>query len=105
MAKQDALPGGAKRREMLARGSAELGPEGKAFLAMGRWGEALECLSAAGEKEALSELAQKAREAGDYFFWKGALRALGQKAPDHEAEEILRKAAESGKPSFAQQAN
>ena len=104
MAQGENLPGAAKRRELLAQGSSELGAAGRALLAAGRWGEALECLTAAGDAQALGELAVKAEEAGDYFFWKGALKALGRKAPDEDGGKILQKAAEIGKPSFAQQA-
>ena len=102
MAQNDTLPGAAQRREMLARGSAQLGPAGKAFLTAGRWGEALECLTAANEKDALADLAEQAKKAGDLFYWKGALKALGQKAPEKDAEDIIAKAAEAGKPSFGQ---
>ena len=98
------LPGARQRRALVTENSPKLAQAGKEYLAAGRWGEALECLSAAGEKESLIQLAQQAAEVGDIFYWQAALKAMGQKPSADEKDNLARVARESGKLAFAQKA-
>lgn len=101
---KDSAPTAKERRKLLAESPAGLGAAGRALLAAGRWGEALECLEAAGDREGIAELHQAALAAGDYFFWRRALSALGQAPTPAETEAVTRAAAAAGKDRFRAQA-
>ncbi len=93
-----------KRRRLLAEGDGGLGPLGHEYLAAGRWGEALECLAAAQDQQGLQELAQQAQEAGDWFYWRAALTAMGQEPSPEEQSQVAAAAEASGKNAFARSA-
>lgn len=90
-----------ERRKLLAANSPRLGEVGLAFLELGRWGEALECLAAARETSGLERLRDLALDAGDYFYAKAAAHALGQELSDQQLAQIAQTARESGKDAFA----
>lgn len=90
-----------QRRKLLAEGSPRLAEVGLAFLEAGRWGEALECLAAAGETSGLERLKREAGEVGDYFYAAAAARALGQELDTHQLDQIAQRAEETGKETFA----
>lgn len=95
------LPDAAQRRAMLSEQSPKLAQAGKDYLAAGRWGEALDCLTAAGEQEALGELARLAAERGDLFYYLGAMRALDQDPELAVVAEIAQNASQRGLDNFA----
>ncbi|MFH1060982.1 MAG: hypothetical protein V1797_20145 [Pseudomonadota bacterium] len=101
---KDSPPTARERRKLLAEQPSGLGPTGRALLAQGRWGEALECLEAAGDREGIAELHRAALAAGDYFYWRRALSALGQAPTPAEAEAVAAAAAAAGKARFQEQA-
>ena len=72
------IPTSKERRKLLADADPSLSAKGMALLKQGRWGEALQCLNAAGDTGGIDELAALAWEAGDLFFWQQAKEALGQ---------------------------
>jgi hypothetical protein len=90
-----------ERRKLLAADSPRLGEVGLDFLELGRWGEALECLVAAGESSGLQRLRDLALAAGDYFYANAAARALGQELSTEQLAQIAQTARETGKDAFA----
>ncbi len=101
---RDRLPSAAERRKLLSVTSPELGATGRRYLEQGRWGEALECLEAAGDREGLEQTRQAALEAGDYFFWRRALTLLGQPLDPAELTRLADQAQTAGKAVFQVQA-
>ncbi len=101
MAKRGELPTAKKRREMLAQGSPELGPAGRALAQAGRWGEALECLSAAEDREGLAQAAAAAAEAGDLFLYRRAKQLLGEEPEPRDLARLAERAEAAGKLSHA----
>lgn len=101
---RDRLPSAQERRKLLAAASPELGAVGRRYLDQGRWGEALECLEAAGDREGLERLRQAALEAGDYFYWRRALALLGQPQDPAELTRLAEQAQAGGKAVFQAQA-
>ncbi|MFZ5586733.1 MAG: hypothetical protein ACOZHQ_12470 [Thermodesulfobacteriota bacterium] len=101
---KDSPPSARERRRLLAESPAGLGPTGRLFLDQRRWGEALECLEAAGDREGLEKLRQAALAAGDYFYWRRALAALGQAPAPAEVQALAEAAAAAGKDRFREQA-
>ena len=92
-----------ERRQWVAESSPRLAEAGLAFLELGRWGEALECLSLAGHTQGLEDLMDRAAQAGDLFYWRMAAKALGRE-PDPAAQAALVQTARAaGKESFAAQ--
>ena len=100
MAKQQ-LPAAKDRRRLLADSRPALGEGGRSSLQAERWGEALECLKAAQDREALELLASSALEAGDFFYWTQALQALGREPGADELAELAQNARAAGKTAFA----
>ena len=98
------LPGAKTRRRMLRDKDPALAQAGRGFVEAGRWGEALECLEACPDQEALEELTQAAWEAGDLFYWRQGQRLLGHQPTAAELEELAQRAEAAGKPAFAQSA-
>lgn len=96
-----ALPSPTERRQMLAAESPRLAEVGRAFLEAGRWGEALECLAAAGQSEAIADLAALAVEAGDYFYYMGAKRTLGAEPEAKDLKALAEAARRAGLERFA----
>ena len=94
----------AERRKLLADNSPRLGQVGMAFLEAGRWGEAIECLAAAGDEAGLARIREMAVEAGDLFFAQAAAKALGEELSGHETGALTRQAKQAGKDVFAAQA-
>lgn len=101
---RDHLPSAKERRRLLEQKAGGLAQAGAGFLAEGRWGEALECLAAAGDQAGLNELAGQALEAGDLFTWRRALEALGQEPGPEGLGQLKARAQQLGKLSFAQAA-
>jgi hypothetical protein len=95
------LPTAKERRRMLAEGSSNLKGAGLALLAAGRWAEAQECLEAASQNGELSALAAQALEAGDFFAWRQALRALGQEPQAADLAKLVERATAAGKDAHA----
>ena len=85
----------------MATGYSELGQVGRAYLDAGRWGEALECLEAAKDRQGVEKLAAKALEAGDLFVWRQCSNILGRDLNPHEIRNLHMKAETLGKNSFA----
>lgn len=93
-----------ERRQWVADSSPNLAEAGLAFLELGRWGEALECLAAAGHTQGLESLMDQAAQAGDLFYWRMSAKALGRE-PDPAAQAAVARAArDAGKESFFSQA-
>ncbi len=90
-----------ERRKLLAANSPRLAEVGLAFLELGRWGEALECLAAAQDTSGLEQLRDLALAAGDYFYTTAAARALGQELSDQQMAQIAQTARQGGKDTFA----
>jgi hypothetical protein len=101
---KDQLPSAKDRRRLLAQKASGLGEAGGRFLKLGRWGEALECLAAAGHKAGIEDLAAQALEAGDLFTWRRALEALGQEPSLTDLGRLQARAEELGKHAFARTA-
>lgn len=101
---RDRLPTAAERRKLLSVASPELSATGRRYLEQGRWGEALECLETAGDREGLEQVRQAALEAGDYFFWRRALTLLGQSQDPAELTRLAHQALAAGKAVFQGQA-
>ncbi len=95
------LPPPNQRRQMLSEASPRLSEVGRGFLEAGRWGEALECLSAAGDAEALMDLAGQAAEQGDFFYYLSAVRAAGAEPEPGTMEQLARTARQAGLERFA----
>ena len=89
------------RRRHLAESHPQLGPSGKAFLEEGRWGEAVECFSAAKDLEGAALLAAKALEAGDLFYYRQAQRILGREPAASDLAQLAENASSAGKAAFA----
>lgn len=100
----DRMPSAQERRKLLASASPELGAVGRRYLDQGRWGEALECLEAAGDQAGLERLRQAALEAGDYFYWRRAVALLGQTQDPAELTRLADQARAAGKAVFQAQA-
>ncbi|MBI5522769.1 MAG: hypothetical protein HY910_09085 [Desulfarculus sp.] len=98
---RDQLPPAKERRRLLAQKAGTLAQAGAGFLREGRWGEALECLAAAGDRAGLDELAGQALEAGDLFTWRRVLEALGREPDPQGLAQLKAKAQELGKQGFA----
>ncbi len=101
---KDQLPAAKERRRLLAQKASGLGEAGGRFLKDGRWGEALECLAAAGDAAGIKDLAGQALEAGDLFTWRRALEALGEEPSRQELGQLKARAEELGKFTFARAA-
>ena len=101
---RDHLPTALERRKLLAAGSPELAALGRRFLEQGRWGEALECLEATGDRQGLEALRQATLAAGDYFFWRRALTLLDQPQAPGELTRLADQARTAGKAVFLAQA-
>ncbi|MFH1033442.1 MAG: hypothetical protein V1806_02960 [Pseudomonadota bacterium] len=101
---RDQLPSAKERRRLLAQKAPSLAETGGRFLKEGRWGEALECLSAAGATDQLRDLAGQALDAGDLFTWRRVLEALGQEPSAQELGQLKARAEELGKHTFARAA-
>lgn len=101
---KDSAPSARERRRLLAERPAELGPAGRLFLDLGRWGEALECLEAAGDRAGIETLRQAALAAGDHFYWRRALAVLGQAPASAEVAAVAEAARAAGKDRFREQA-
>ena len=101
---RDGLPTAQERRKLLAAASPELGEAGRRYLEQGRWGEALECLEAAGDRQGLEQLRQAALDAGDYFFWRRALVLLDQAQESAALTRLADQARAGGKAVFQAQA-
>lgn len=95
------LPTAKERRRMLAEGSASLKQSGLALLAAGRWAEAQECLEAAGLHGELAALAAQALEAGDFFAWRQAVKAMGQEPQAADLTKLAERAMAAGKDAHA----
>ena len=98
---KDQLPPAKERRRLLAESAGGLGPVGRQFLAQGRWGEALECLATAGDRQGLEDLAGQALMAGDLFCWLRAGEALGCEPSAEELTRLQERAQAAGKLAFA----
>jgi hypothetical protein len=94
-----------ERRRWVAESSPRLAEAGLAFLELGRWGEALECLSAAGNSEGIKQLMEQAAETGDLFYWRQAAKALGLPEDEGAAAVVAQTARAAGKLAFASQAD
>lgn len=101
---RDHLPTAKERRRLLEQKGGGLAQAGARFLAEGRWGEALECLAAAGDTAGLGDLAGQALDAGDLFTWRRALEALGREPDPEGLDQIQARAQELGKLTFARAA-
>lgn len=101
---KETVPPAKERRRLLAQKASSLADAGGQCLKQGRWGEALECLNAAGASASLQDLAAQALEAGDLFTWRRALEALGQTPSRQGLEQIKAKAEALGKSTFARTA-
>ncbi len=95
------LPAAKERRRMLAEGPGNLGRTGQEFLAAGRWAEAQECLEAAGDRQGLADLASQALEAGDFFAWRQAKKALGEEPDEVDLTRLAERAHQAGKLAHA----
>jgi hypothetical protein len=91
------LPTAKERRRVLAEGVAGLGQTGRELLAAGRWAEAQECLEAAQDSQGLRDLAAQAVEAGDFFAWRQACKALGQEPGGEDLARLAERAQAAGK--------
>jgi len=101
---KDQLPTAKDRRRLMTQKANGLAEIGGRFLKEGRWGEALECLAAAGDQAGLDDLAQQALAAGDLFTWRRAGEVLGREI---SAEDLLRlktRAEDLGKHAFGRAA-
>ncbi|CAO0824030.1 HEAT repeat domain-containing protein [Desulfarculales bacterium] len=98
---KDQLPSAKERRRLLAQKTSVLTEVGGRFLKKGRWGEALECLSAVGDAAGMQYLAGQALEAGDLFTWRRALEALGQEPSAQGLGQMKVRAQELGKFTYA----
>jgi hypothetical protein len=101
---RDKMPAAKERRRLLAQNASSLAEAGGLFLRQGRWGEALECLNAAGDTAALKDLAGQALAAGDLFTWRRTLEALGQEPSPSDLGQLKSRAEELGKFTFARAA-
>ncbi len=97
-------PEARERRRLLAQPSPQVKEAVQAYLAQERWGEALECLEAAPDPALAEKLAQSALAAGDLFFWRRAMAALGRPLAAAELERLAQAADAAGKLAFAAQA-
>lgn len=95
------LPNAQQRRKQLQDGAADLGQTGAAFFEAGRWGEALECLAAAGDGDGLVRLAGFAIESGDYWLYSQAMARAGKPPDPADLESIQKNAKKLGKGAFA----
>lgn len=95
------LPTAKERRDMLAQDSPALGEAGRALAQAGRWGEALECLEAAGDQEGLASAAAAAAESGDLFLYRRAKQLLGQDLAPRDLASLAEAAEMAGKLSHA----
>jgi hypothetical protein len=95
------LPTAKERRRMLAEGSANLKASGLALLAAGRWAEAQECLEAAGQRGELAALAAQALEAGDFFAWRPAVKAMDLELDAAGLAKLAERAGSLGKDAHA----
>jgi len=86
---------------MLDEGAGNLRQAGLAFLAAGRWAEAQECLEAAGQTGELVAIAAQALQAGDFFAWRQALKALGQEPTPADLTKLSERATAGGKLAHA----
>ncbi len=85
----------------MAETSPSLGEVGRSFMEAGRWGEALECFSEAKDMEGAAQLAAKALETGDLFFYGQAQRVLKHQPAAGELKELARNADAAGKAAFS----
>ncbi len=95
------LPTAKERREMLAQDSPDLGEAGRALAQAGRWGEALECLEAAGDREGLAGAAAEAASTGDFFLYRRAKQLLKEDLEPRDLARLAEAAEEAGKLSHA----
>jgi hypothetical protein len=100
MAKGDLITA-KERREMLAKNSSDLGAAGRALAQAGRWGEAMECLEAVGDKEGLAQVASAAAESGDLFLYRRAKQLLSQDLEPRDLANLAEAAESAGKLSHA----
>ncbi|KMY67923.1 hypothetical protein AAU61_08720 [Desulfocarbo indianensis] len=98
---KSALPTARERREMLAQNAAGLGAAGRALAEAGRWGEALECLEAAEDREGLAQAADAAVEAGDYFIYRRARQLMSGEPEPRQLARLAEMAEAAGKLSHA----
>lgn len=95
------LPTAKERREMLVQDSPNLGAAGQAFAQAGRWGEALECLGAGGDREGLAQAASEAADSGDLFLYRRAKQLLGEDLEPRDLARLAEAAEKAGKLSHA----
>jgi Ribonuclease G/E len=95
------LPTAKQRRDMLAQDSPELGAASRAYAQAGRWGEALECLDAAEDREGLAQAAAEAAENGDLFIYRRAKQLLGEDLAPRDLARLAEAAESAGKLSHA----
>lgn len=95
------IPSSVERRRMCQEGSADLASASQAYLEAGRWGEALECIAAAGDMENAALLAAQALEAGDLFYYTQAQKVMGREPAESDLAELKGNAARYGKQAFA----
>jgi hypothetical protein len=95
------LPTAKERREMLAQDSPNLSEAGRALARAGRYGEALECLEAAGDQNGLAKVASAAAENGDLFLYRRAKQLLGDDLEPRDLASLAEAAEMAGKLSHA----